>query len=577
MAVFTALGSAVTAALGGGALATTIGLGAASLARGFAVALFLNAVTPRPSIPKQEIQATISQAAGQRIRSYGQNLVGGIRAFWEISGNQLYQIVLINHGAVDGLISYWLNGRPVTTDVNGVVTDGTAEGYAKFGFITGDPSNATTLYGANYADVANAFPNVWDPFTLTEQATMMCIFANEGAEQFFRAFPDGTRTNIQAEFRGANVIDYRTGTIGYSDLSGNCIADAVIELYGLDFGDVDFSSFQAFAQLCDEDVPLKGGGTEKRYRSWGSFGFEEAPKSVLARLRATCDAEVYQTAEGRVGIMGGVYVAPDLTITGDDILEFDLAEDVPQLDVYSTIKAKFTSQEHGYQDIDAQPWVDTDALAQFGEKVKDIPLEMCPSHSHARRMMKNEYYKANRAFTLRIKTNLVGIKARFPRGEGRHTIRVVNDNYDFDEVCEVISHDLFAEFDANGAVTGWYCDINLAAYGAEFLSWDPATEEGEPPTVPVEIDPDAVPVPVIISLTEFSSSNGVGVAVEISDIGRSDLTFEAQIREVGGPFLSMSATEFRADRTGLDTTTTYEVRVRYVGGEWSALQSITTT
>ena len=576
MAIFTAIGSlAFTAAASVGfttAVATTIGLGAASLARGLAVSVFLNAVTPKPSIPKEQIRATINQSAGQRTRLYGQGLLGGVRAFWEVSGNKLYQIVLLNSGAVGGLIGYRIDGKPVTVDVNGVVDDGVQQGVAQFDFINGSPSSTATLYGSNYADVIAAFPGVWAGDWLTNQATMMAVFTKGETEDYLRAFPRGVNTNIQAEIQGSDVIDFRTGLINYSDLSANVIADYLINGYGLSFGDLDADLFEAFANYCDEDVALSGGGTEKRYRTWGIYGFEEQPKSVLARLKITCDAEVFQTAEGKVGIMGGRYVTPDVTIKSADIMSFDIVEGVAELERITAVKAKFTSPEHAYQDIDAATWGDP-----LGSKVKDIPLDMVPSHAQARGLMKGHFYKSNRPFSLKIKTNLVGIKAKFPRGDSKHTIRVQWDDLGFDEDCEVVSFDgPYCEHRGDG-VKLWFCDISLVGIDDEARTYDAATEAGTPPTVPVELDPEAIPIPTITSLTQFASGSGVGVAVVVSDILRPDLDFQAQIRAVGGTYSAMVATEFRAESTGRTVGTTYEVRVRYGGGDWSATSPITIT
>ncbi|MBU2359709.1 MAG: hypothetical protein KKB02_12380 [Alphaproteobacteria bacterium] len=580
MAIFTSIGIAIgTAALNVGlslTAATAIGVGAANIAQAFAVSLFLRAITPKPGIPKQQIRATINQATGPRTRLYGQGLLGGTRAFWEVLGNGLYQIIVMNHGRLDGLIDYWLDGRPVTV-VDNAVTDSLYGNNVLLYFKNG----ASGSEGGDYALPKEKFPTLWtDNHKLMAQATVFTRFLAPGAEKFARAFPKGANTDVQIEARGARVYDFRTGLTGYSDNATLCIGDYLThpDGYRLRDADLDAAIWADHADVSDAGIVRRAGGTRAQYRLWGTYGFNEEPKSVLARMLTTCDAQVYQTAEGKVGIMGGFYQAPDVTITADDIFKFVLVDGTEKLDAFNVVKGIYTSADHDYQDTEADPWVNDAALLTQPERATQFDADMVPDHGQMRQLMKLHMNRQNRPFTLSITTNLVGIKAFFPRGVSYHVIRVVNPDMDFNEVCEVMAPPrMFAEADENG-VLQWRCQFELAGIDIAWNQWDPATEEGDAPIAPAVLETEGIPTPVITVLEQFAAGAGQGVRVTIADINRPDLVFAAQIRlSPSGPWSAMVATEFTAESVGRTIGSTYDVRVKYNGGTFSDPASITIT
>ncbi|MCF7700559.1 phage tail protein [Loktanella sp. M215] len=576
MAIFSAIayGAAYLAASAGFsvAAATAIRMGAANLARSFAVSLVLRALTPKPSIPKQQIRATINQATGPRTRLYGQGLLGGTRAFWEVLGNGLYQIIVMNHGRLDGLISYWLDGKPVTV-VDGFVTDSIYDNNVLIDFKNGSAGSE----GGDYALPKETFPTLWtDDHKLLDQATVFTRFLAPGAEKFNRAFPKGANTDVQIAARGARVYDFRTGTTGYSDNATLCIGDYVSNGDGFRIArsDMDAGIWSAHADLSDTEIVRRAGGTRPLYRLWGTYSLTEEPKSVLARMLTTCNATVYQTAEGKVGIMGGVYAAPDVTITADDIFRFVLIDGTEKLDAFNVVKGIYTSADHDYQDTEAQPWEDITALLTEPERSIQFDADMVPDHGQMRQLMKLELYRQNRPFSLSITTNLVGIKARFPRGTSYHVIRVQNPDMDFDEVCEVVSHKTYAEADGNG-VLQWRCQIELVGIDPAWNAWDAITEEGDAPIAPAVLETEGIPVPVISELAQFAAGAGQGVRVTVADISRPDLVFAAQIRLApSGSWSAMVATDFEAESVGRTIGNTYDVRVKYNGGAYSDPASI---
>jgi hypothetical protein len=586
MAVFTSIGIAIgNVALAAGLslnAAVAIGVGAANLAQAAVVSLVLNALTPRPSIPKQQIRATINQATGSRTKLYGQALLGGTRAFWEVTENRLYQIIVTNHGRIDGVERFWIDGKPVTVNVDGFVMDepyynDNIGGIFDLSDIILDWRSGATE-GGSYNDVKSIFPTAWtNDHKLQGQATIRAAFRASGPEEYSKIFPKGPQTDVQMEARGERVYDLRSASTAYSDNAALCILDYMksADGWGIPFANFDTAIWSGFANLSDEAMTLRAGGTSPRYRLWGVVSLTDDPKSTLARMEATCSARVYQTAEGKVGIMGGKYVAPDVTITADDIFKFVLIEGTEKLDASNVVRGIYTSEPHGYQDTEAQPWEDEASLATQPERSIDFNADMVPEHAQMRRLMKLHINRSNRPFMLSITTNLVGIKARFPRGEGYHVIRVQNPDMGFDEACEVVSHKTYSQDMGDGALQ-WRCQIELAGIDPAWNDWDAIVEEGDAPIAPAILEADGTPVPTIVELSQFAAGTGAGIRVKIADINRPDLIFTAQIRlSPSGVWSGMVESDLVAESVGRVVGNTYDVRVKYNGGAYSAPVSIT--
>ena len=121
MAIFSAAFTAVV-----GFVSTTLGISvaAATTLTQVGVSLAISALTKpkQPTIPPQEVQANISQAAAARRRSYGKVLLGGVRAFFEAKDGVLHIIIVHNEGAASEILDFVIDGEKVVLDGSGVTT-----------------------------------------------------------------------------------------------------------------------------------------------------------------------------------------------------------------------------------------------------------------------------------------------------------------------------------------------------------------------------------------------------------------------------------------------------------------------
>lgn len=538
-------------------------------------------LAPKINIPVSEIQAVINQTEAPRRIYVGKNLAGGIRAFFHTKEGTLYQLVVVGHGRINRFVEFWVDGEPVT------VSGGAVTSTDKAGFMwvsTRDGSGQ----GGNYTALSDAFPLTWDANRrLQNQATFLVRMKAPAPEDFAKIFPKSYNTAVQWVIEGQRILDPRSGTTDYTDNAALVIAHYLTHAdgYRLASGEVDWASVEAMADVADQPIPQKAGGTAPNLRLWGYWTLDEGPVDVLDRMHASSGIRAYETQDGKIGLIGGNFGTPATTLTAKDISSIVTKEAINEREGYNVLIPFFLSEDQSFTVTELEPWRDEDRLAEEGEVSAEYRMEMCPNQSQARRLAKKQIHDGNRA-KVEIVTNLVGLKARYPRFAGqRHTIlldyrpedgsgRQIVGEY------EVLNH----QFDP----INLECRIELAKVDRASEAWDPE-EEGElivaPPTP--ELDPppelDAVVTQRIINPNLAVAQAVIEVAaVPIPD--RDDLEVQADYRmvapEASLQWRKMVSSGLIATSPAVNDGATYIVRARWNGSfegvdEWEDLGDIT--
>lgn len=537
------------------------------------------ALAPKINIPVSEIQAVINQTDAPRRIYVGKNLTGGIRAFFHTKSGTLYQLVVIGHGRINSFAEFWVDGEPVT------VSGGAVTSTDKAGFMwvaTRDGSGQ----GGNYTALSDAFPLTWGPNRrLQNQATFLVRMKAPAPEDFAKIFPKSYNTAVQWVIEGQRIYDPRSNTSAYGDNAALVIAHYLTHAdgYRLASGEVDWPSVEAMADVADLPIPQKAGGTAPNLRLWGYWTLDEGPVDVLDRMHASSGIRAYETQDGKIGLIGGSFGTPATTLTAKDISSIVTKEAINERDGYNVLIPFFLSEDQSFTVTELEAWRDEERLAEEGEVSAEYRMEMCPNQSQARRLAKKQIHDDNRA-KVEIVTNLVGLKARYPRFAGqRHTIlldyrpedgsgRQIVGEY------EVMNH----EFDP----INLECRIELAAVDRASEEWD-RDEEGDlivaPPTP--ELDP---PPELDATVTQRVIDKQAVIevmAVPIPD--RDDLELQAEYRDwaIDGPNPSnklwkrMDSTGYYAVSGTVSDGSRYDVRARFAGSfegvdEWDSLGTI---
>jgi len=566
-AIFTAIAGYITTTLVGLGFSTFIAGAVANIAIGAALmgigqlanAAFGGSNNPQTSTP--QAQATLNQSAGPRIRGYGRAKLGGTRAFWDSGLGNLSQIIMAHHGQIDAFEQFYIGDIAVAIS-GGEVTTAPFAGFVRIVGHDGASGQAAD------SDMLVAWPGIWtNEHQLRGIANWFVRFISPPAEDYQAVFPEGYNTPVRCVCRLSRVYDPRTNVTAWSDNSALCILDYLThpDGYNRSFDDIDIPSFIEFANLCDEAVPLAAGGSEPRYRLWGVYGLTDDPQDVIAKMRATCDAEFYQTADGKIAIRGGKWEAPTVTIREEDVLAHTMEQGNNRFAAFNELKILYTSPNHDYQTMEATSWENLADQADRGVLASSLNLDMVPSPTQARRLAKIHIAKSNPEWKGTVSANLSVLDAL-----GERTIRAVLPELSIDDAFYIASFSI--KPDLTGVEIG-SMSISEAAY-----EWSTA-EEGVSPPIPEDTRPDLTfPVPEI---TDLSEADGV-ITLEADDPGRPDIVLHAQVRAgAGSLWQEMETSGLTASYGPVSPpeSTTYQVRARWRGpletaGTWSALEDI---
>ena len=91
--------------------------------------------------------------------------------------------------------------------------------------------------------------------------------------------------------RGKKVLDVRDSSTVYSKNPALILYDYLTDTklgLGVATSNMDSTSFTTMANLCDENVNLSAGGTEKRYEAHGIIYSDIAPMEIIDDILSSC-------------------------------------------------------------------------------------------------------------------------------------------------------------------------------------------------------------------------------------------------------------------------------------------------
>jgi len=225
------------------------------------------------------------------------------------------------------------------------------------------------------------------------------------------AFPNGL-PNISAEIKGKKVLDIRNGSTAFSANPALILYDYFTDTkigLGIDTSNIDSVSFTTLANLCDTNVSLSAGGTEKRYESHGIVYSDIAPMEIIDNILTSFVGSL-SYSNGKFIIKGGQYVSPTISLNENDMLgNIGLTTKQSRKDTFNTVKGLFTSDETSWQPTDYPMVSSSTFVEEDGETIyADIDLPFTKSPTMAQRLAKIVLFKNRQQITLNTKVNLKG-------------------------------------------------------------------------------------------------------------------------------------------------------------------------
>lgn len=491
----------------------------------------------KPKGPKPEQQErAIKTALPPRVSAYGTVRLYGAYILYDTNEDGYAVDAWAFHdGKISGILRHYLRDIQVT------VTGGWVQ--KKDGeFGDGDTIQIGTRLGlateTAFAELISRVPSIWTANHRGDGVVTGCMISKPvKSKNFNDVYPaGGPDANVLSLVLDAQLVfDWRDPTQSasdpstwkWSDNAALCTAHYYMVRAYKDWAThflPTLSYWTAAANDCDVAMPLKAGGTEKRYRVALSHKHTDAHKVTIGNLLACWDGFVAPRGDGALVPWSGRYVDPDPDdlIGPDEIVSYSWDYGVVDEDQFNEVAVSYLSADHDYTTVDATAWQDMDAISETGE-VKTTSLEnSVPSHAQARRLAKRMMAKTMAANRGSVTTNSGGRKIRGKRFIPLH-IEEAGSVF-FSGTAEIVR--LRRNLTTGGVTFDWIrADPNIDA-------WNPATEEGEPAPVGNRVAPQPLETPTISTAAAELDATGTGARIRIMVEGydRDDITWYARWR-----------------------------------------------
>ncbi|MFZ9959160.1 MAG: phage tail protein [Candidatus Limnocylindrus sp.] len=381
-AFFTAIGVTGTAAVIAGYIAYTV----------VTVAL-LRALAPKADMSQMRGLMTNTRGATdpQQI-VYGTVRKGGTITYLEATGDTneyLHMILVLAGHEVNAIGDIYINDEVATLDGSGFVTSQNWNSKIRIKKHLGTSTQAA------------------DADLLAESAQIDSNFRGRGIAYLYirlqydqDVFPNGIPL-FSAVVQGKKVFDPRTSTTAYSANAALCIRDYLTDSRGLGDSNIDNTSFSAAANVCDENVPLNGGGEEDRYTINGVLNADMSIQDCLQQMVTACGGSLWWGG-GSWKLKPGYYTAPVKTLTLDDIVsEINVQTRIAMRDNFNIVRGTFN--DAGQRWIAAEyPEFYSAAFVAEDDGVQspiDLELPLTTSSATAQRLAKQLLFRNREQMT----------------------------------------------------------------------------------------------------------------------------------------------------------------------------------
>lgn len=589
-----AISTGIFTALGGTAAAGTIAIGATyALTTGLTLAGIQSAtgiIMGSPSLPKPDTTSTaLKTSRPPRVSGYGlSRLYGAYILFETATDGTAVDVYVIHEGKLTQIIGWYLGDDAITLSGN-IVQAGTDGRYG---------SNKLRVYwtdgsapGAGLSAVTAKLSGIWTANHRGDGVVLASLLATPvKSEDFLDIYPNGVPSlSMVAQWQkcpdlwAADPTDESQWT-----WTENCVrhlAHYVLVREGADYATKiapTLAYWRAAQDVCDEDMALKAGGTEKRWRSCLSHTHTQKHGDVKSALLATCDGWMAPRADGALVVYAGKYYEPTISIGPDEIVAYEWSGvGVDDDTAVNYITCSYVSAEHDYNTVECDPWTDEDDISERGEELTNSLDPQVPSHAQVRRLAKRMMQRTNALYRGTVTTNIAGRIVRGHRYINLHIEEAGAVFYSGPAEITAITRNM-----QTGGVTFTWVAANPA-----IDDWNPATEEGEPAAVGDRVASLPLEAPEITSATAELSADGVTAQVRMAVAApdREDLTWftrwklssetiwsEAQNGDVDPGSSVELLTTLVPTNAMIDVTVSYQIGDGRVS-PWSATEAVDTS
>jgi len=402
-AILGGIGVTVGAGIGGAILTYGVGYIATTLVTSWAVKA-LSPKSPADSMSSQGTLVNARSAAAPHDYVYGTVRKGGTITYLESTGasNKFLHIILTLAGhEVNAINDIYIDDQIATLDGSGFVTSQSWASKIRIIKYTGNQTTAPALL-------------------LAESAQINSTFVGNGLAYLYirleynqDVFPNGVPL-FTAVVQGKKVYDPRTTTTAFSANAALCIRDYITESRGLGDSAVNDTTFSASANVCDENVTLAVGGTEKRYTMNGVINADQTPNDILQQMMTCCAGTTFW-GQGDWQLKVGYYTPPVKTFTLDDLRgPISLQTRQSMGSIFNSVVGTFNDAAQSYITVDYPKLTSAPFLAEDNgvDSPIDLALPFTTSSSSAQRISKLTLFRGREQMTLSAEFGMAGFEVQ---------------------------------------------------------------------------------------------------------------------------------------------------------------------
>lgn len=224
-------------------------------------------------------------------------------------------------------------------------------------------------------------------------------------------FPQG-EPSISAVVKGKKVYNPNTASTAWSANAALCLRDYLTSGYGInaDSDEIDDTSFITAMNVCDEDVALAAGGTEKRYEINGSFATGTTPNKLIETMTRSMAGSMWY-AQGKFRVKAGAYTTPVYTFDEDDLRgNVQIQTRRSRQENFNIVNGKFKGAEANWMNTDyPEVRLSTSTINDIdgGEEIKtSLDLPFTSSSTMAQRVAKVLLYRNREQLVVNVAMGL---------------------------------------------------------------------------------------------------------------------------------------------------------------------------
>lgn len=332
-----------------------------------------------------------------------------------------------------------------------------------------------------------------------------------------------------------------------------------------DIANINLAELAASADVCDQDVSLSAGGTQKRFTCDGQLDTRASFKSNIENILSSMIGSCAYSA-GQFHITAHYYKTPDANVIDETMMVggLQVVTKTSRRKLYNAVKGQFISEEENYVVADYPAQTSSTYATADGETIYlDLTHTMVTNNIRAQRLARLSMLKSRLQMAVSFKTNLKGM--RYKVGDN---IKITNAKMGFvEKVFMVTGYQLTPD-----PQLGMVVDIQAIENDSAAYNWTTSDEEDFTNSGTLSLyDGRAIAAPTNLSTVGSSATEADGTVentVTVSFTGTDDVFLDhytVSIKETSGGTFSIYYTDDTAYKiSGLKPSTGYTVEVRAV-------------